>query len=210
MHVAEGILTPPVAAAAWAAAAVGIGVGLRRLDPDVVPRTAVLASAFFVASLIQVPLGPASAHLVLNGLMGVLLGWLVFPALAVALLLQAVFFGFGGLTSLGANVLIMGLPAMLARAVFTVGRSQPEARAVTAIRGGLAGAAGILAGTMVLSGFLAAAGREFLAAVAVIAAAHLPVAGVEAGVAAAVLSFLARVRPELLPGSGSDRGSGGS
>lgn len=206
MHIAEGVLTPGVVAGSWVVAAAGIGVGLRRLDPDAMPRVAVLSSAFFVASLIQVPLGPASAHLVLNGLMGVLLGWLVFPALVVALVLQAVFFGFGGLTSLGANVLIMGVPALLARAVFVAGRRPTEAGAATLVRGGLAGATGIVAGATLLALFLAASGREFAAAIAVIAAAHLPVAGVEALVAAAVLSFLARVRPELLPAGGA-RGS---
>lgn len=206
MHIAEGVLTPGVVAGSWVVAAAGIGVGLRRLDPDAMPRVAVLSSAFFVASLIQVPLGPASAHLVLNGLMGVLLGWLVFPALVVALVLQAVFFGFGGLTSLGANVLIMGVPALLARAVFVAGRRPTEAGTATLVRGGLAGATGIVAGAALLALFLAAIGREFAAAIAVIAAAHLPVAGVEALVAAAVLSFLARVRPELLPAGGA-RGS---
>jgi len=210
VHVAEGILTPGVAAGGWVLAAAGIGAGLRRLDPDAIPKVGVLSSTFFVASLIQVPLGPASAHLVLNGLMGVLLGWQVFPALAVALILQAVFFGFGGLTSLGANVLIMGVPALLARLVFAAGRPPVEARSATLVRGGLAGATGIVGGAALLSLFLAASGREFAAAVAVIAAAHLPVAGVEALVAGAVLSFLARVRPELLPPANlGDRSSQG-
>ena len=205
MHIGEGILTPPVAAATWVAGAACIGVGLRRLDPDVIPRVAVLSSAFFVASLIQVPLGPASAHLVLNGLMGVLLGWTVFPALAVALVLQAVFFGFGGFTSLGANVLIMGSGALAARAVFRAGRRDRVA-AGALVRGGMAGAVGILVGAATLAALLAAGGREFAGAVAVIAAAHLPVAAAEAMVTAAVLSFLARVRPELLPGCAGGQG----
>lgn len=199
MHIGEGILSPSVAAATWVAGAAAIGAGLRRLEPDVVPRVAVLSSAFFVASLIQVPLGPASAHLVLNGLMGVLLGWTVFPALAVALVLQAVFFGFGGFTSLGANVLIMGSGALAARVVFQVGRRDREVVGVL-VRGGMAGAVGILAGAATLAGLLAAGGREFAGAVAVIVVAHLPVAAAEAMVTAAVLSYLARVRPELLPG----------
>ena len=46
--------------------------------------------AIFVASLVHVPVGPSSMHLVLNGLLGLLLGWAAFPAILVGLLLQAV------------------------------------------------------------------------------------------------------------------------
>lgn len=208
MHVGEGILTAPVLAVSWAGATVAIGVGVKRMKAEALPRVAVLAAAFFVASLIQVPLGPASAHLVLNGVMGVVLGWCVFPALASALLLQAVFFGFGGLTSLAANVMIMGTAAAAARAVFVVGRSRRETPTSTAVRGALAGANGIVVGTALLAAALAASGREFTGAAAVLVAAHLPVAAIEAAVAAAVLSFLARVRPELLP-AGRPARSGG-
>jgi cobalt/nickel transport system permease protein len=39
-----------------------------------------------VASLIHVPIGPSNAHLILNGLVGLLLGWGAFPAILVALI----------------------------------------------------------------------------------------------------------------------------
>ncbi len=208
MHVGEGILAPEVVAVSWAGAAVAIGVGVKRMKPEAMPRVAVLAAAFFVVSLIRVPVGPAAAHLVLNGVMGVMLGWCVFPALAAALLLQAVFFGYGGLTSLGANVLIMGVAAAAARGVFVIGRSCGEPLAATAGRGGLAGASGIVVGMALLAGALAASGREFSGAVAVLVAAHLPVAAIEAAVAAAALSFLARVAPELLPAGRRPRHGG--
>ncbi len=204
MHVGEGVLAPQVVAVSWVVATAAIAAGVRKMNAEAMPRVAVLAAAFFVVSLIRVPLGPAAAHLVLNGVMGVLLGWCVFPALAAALLLQAVFFGFGGVTSLAANVLIMGVAAAAARGLFVVGRSPHESPTTTAVRGALAGAAGIVVGAALLAGALAASGREFFAAVAVLAAAHLPLAGVEAAVAAAVLSFLARVAPELLPGGARD------
>jgi cobalt/nickel transport system permease protein len=75
-----------------------------------VPKVAILSSVFFVASLIHVPLGPSSVHLILNGIMGVLLGWTAFPAILVALALQGVLFQFGGITTLGVNTLNMALP----------------------------------------------------------------------------------------------------
>src|SRR4030042_6506194 len=79
---------------------------------------AVLSSAFFVASLIRVPIGPSSVHLVLNGLVGVLLGWMAFPSILVALALQALLFQFGGFTSLGVNTFNMAAPAVMAYYLF--------------------------------------------------------------------------------------------
>ena len=56
----------------------------------------------------------SSAHLILNGLLGVVLGWAAFPVIFVALLLQAVLFQFGGFTVLGVNTATMGLGALAA------------------------------------------------------------------------------------------------
>ena len=62
MHIGEGILTATPAGqgallAGTVAAAAGTMIGLRRLDEDQIPKAAVLGSAFFVASAIQVPMG---------------------------------------------------------------------------------------------------------------------------------------------------------
>ncbi|MCA1941181.1 MAG: energy-coupling factor ABC transporter permease, partial [Caenispirillum bisanense] len=118
VHMVEGIASLPVVAGCTVLAAAGVGYGLTRLTPEDMPRTAVLAAAFFVASLLHVPIGPSSAHLLANGLMGLLLGWACLPAMAVALLLQAVFFGFGGVTTLGLNLVMIGAPALAAHVLF--------------------------------------------------------------------------------------------
>jgi len=92
MHISEGICSPPVLAAGAGLAVLGAALGLKGLKTESIPKVGVLSSAFFVASLIHVPIGPVSVHLVLNGLMGLLLGWASFPANLVALLLQGVLF----------------------------------------------------------------------------------------------------------------------
>ena len=97
MHISEGVLSGPVLAGGWALATVGTTLGLKRLDYDRLMTVAILSAAFFVASLIHVPIGPVSAHLILNGLLGAILGLAAFPAICVALLLQAVLFQYGGL-----------------------------------------------------------------------------------------------------------------
>mgnify|MGYP000653403121 CR=1 FL=1 len=53
----------------------GTAAGLRKLDYDRMPQVAVLSAGFFVASLVHVPIGPTNVHLVLNGLVGLFLGW---------------------------------------------------------------------------------------------------------------------------------------
>ncbi len=167
------------------------------MDVERLPVTAVLTAVFFVASLVHVPVGPASAHLVLNGLMGILLGWVCFPAVLVAALLQAVLFQFGGLTTLGVNTLTMALPPVICGCVFGgLLRGGGNKRKVAAFCcGGL---------SVLLSGVLAATAlglsdEGFLRAAQILALAHLPVAIVEGIITVFVISFLARVRPEMLP-----------
>ncbi|WP_020590850.1 cobalt transporter CbiM [Kiloniella laminariae] len=113
MHIVDGALSNPVLIGGGLLAASGVAYSLKKLEPEDLPRVGVLSAVFFVASLIHVPLGFSSVHLILNGLLGIILGWAAFPALAVALLLQAVFFGFGGLTVLGVNAVNIAFPAVL-------------------------------------------------------------------------------------------------
>lgn len=113
MHIAEGVLTTQVLAGGGSIAAIGTAIGLRKLDYERIPRVAILSSAFFVASLVHVPVGPSSTHLILNGLIGLILGWAAFPAILVGLILQVILFQFGGFTTLGVNTVNMALPAVI-------------------------------------------------------------------------------------------------
>jgi len=197
MHISEGVLSGTTAGITIALAALAVGAGVRRMEAEHVPRVAVMSSVFFMASLIRVPIGPAHAHLILNGLMGVLLGWAVFPALLAALVLQAVFFGYGGFTTLGANVLVMGVPALACW--YGVGRriGPQTSRARTAAAGACVGTAGIVLGCGCLAAVLLLTGKEFIGIVTALLVAHLPVAVIEAAVTAAALTFIRQVRPEL-------------
>jgi hypothetical protein len=68
MHIAEGVLSPPVLIAGAVLSSGGIAIGLSRIKGEDIPKVAMLSSAFFVASLIHIPFGPTSAHLVLMDL----------------------------------------------------------------------------------------------------------------------------------------------
>lgn len=198
MHVSDGILSAPVLVAGAAAAAAGLAVGLRKLDYRQVPRVAVLTSAFFVASLIHVPVGPTSAHLVLNGLVGLILGWVAFPAILIGLALQAVLFGHGGLTALGVNTFVMAAPAVVCGMLFgRCGRAKHDATAFACGFGAAAVATAMSAGIVGLV-LTATGGEDFDNVVKAVWIAHIPVAVIEGGITGVAVAFLRKVRPELL------------
>ena len=57
MHISEGVLSTPVLLSGAALTVVGTAIGLKKMDYDRIPQVAVLSAAFFVASLIHVPIG---------------------------------------------------------------------------------------------------------------------------------------------------------
>ena len=135
--------------------------------------------------------------LILNGLVGLLLGWAAFPAILVALLLQAVFFQFGGLTSLGVNTLIMALPAV---AVSPLRRMIQPGRRRTLAVGFACGSLSVLGAGLLAALALAFTGQGFVAVAYLLLAAHLPVMIIEGIVTAFCLAFLIKVQPDLIPG----------
>jgi ABC-type Co2+ transport system permease subunit len=102
----------------FALAALLLWFATYRLRDEEIPRIALLTAAFFIASSIHVRVGPTTIHLLLNGLVGVLLGTRAPLALVVALALQAVLLGHGGYQALGINTCIVTLPALLCGALF--------------------------------------------------------------------------------------------
>jgi cobalt/nickel transport system permease protein len=168
------------------------------LKCDEIPRVAVLSSAFFVASLIHVPVGPASAHLLATGLCGMILGWAAFPALLVGLLLQAILFSYGGLTTLGVNTVTMALPAVLCSLLLGPLLRKSVSRRRIFFVGFFAGVLGVAFAAVVAGLWLLTAGEAYLGVIGVILAAHLPIMVVEGLVTGSVLSFVVSVRPALL------------
>ncbi|NRP14329.1 cobalt transporter CbiM (plasmid) [Aliiroseovarius crassostreae] len=196
MHIVDGALSNPVVIGGAVLAIGGLAMGLKDLTLERIPAAGVLSASFFVASLIHVPIGPSSVHLILNGLAGLVLGWAAFPALFVGLLLQAVFFGFGGLTVLGVNAVNIALPAVLVGLAFRplVARGSPRQGAIW---GGIGGGMAIAATTIAVAISLALTGDEFLPAAKLVFFAHIPVMVIEALLSGAAIFLARRVKPEL-------------
>ncbi|MCV6588526.1 MAG: cobalt transporter CbiM [Marinobacterium sp.] len=197
MHIVDGALTAPVLAGGAALALGGVALGLKKLDYDQLPMVAVLSAAFFVASYIHLPVGFSSVHLILNGLIGIALGWAAFPALLVALILQAVFFGFGGFLVLGVNTLNIALPAVLAGLLFSPLIQSASTPRQAALWGGLGGALAVALTTVMVATSLALSGEAFLLAAKATLIAHIPVIIVEGFVTAAAVMLISRVRPDF-------------
>ncbi|MFL5242803.1 MAG: CbiM family transporter [Gemmataceae bacterium] len=125
IHLPDNVIAGSWCLGGFALAALLMWYGAWRIRDEEIPRVAILASAFFVASQIHVRLPVTSAHLLLNGLLGVILGRRALLAIPVGLFMQMALFSHGGWTTLGLNACIMGLPALLACLVFEGIRRTP-------------------------------------------------------------------------------------
>ena len=213
MHISEGILPGQLCIGGYGFTSLITWYSLRQINrlpnPQAsIPKASLLTAAFFVASSIHIPIPPASVHLVLNGLLGTVLGYYAFPAILIGLFFQGIMFGHGGLTTLGINALIMGIPAILAYQIFqlryVLGKGIRENLSMR-IFGFIAGAAAIGVSSLIFfsliitnlpSGFDNSLEQTAIYGLMI---AHIPLMGIEGILTAMVVSFLHRVMPELLP-----------
>lgn len=213
MHISDGILPAQLCIGGYGLTSLITWYSLRQINrlpnPQAsIPKASLLTAAFFVASSIHIPIPPASVHLVLNGLLGTVLGYYAFPAILIGLFFQAIMFGHGGLTTLGVNALIMGVPALLAYQIFQLrhilGNGIKENLSIS-IFGFIAGATAIGVSTLIFftliitnipSGFDESLERQ---AMYMLIVSHIPLMGIEGILTAMVVGFLRRVMPELLP-----------
>ncbi len=211
MHIPDGILPTAVNVAGYATAGAATWYSLRKINQqenpqESIPKAALLTAAFFVASWIHIPVPPTSVHLILNGMLGVVLGYYAFPAILIGLFFQAVMFQHGGLTTLGVNATMMGIPALLAYFLFQsryiLGLG--ESRFWTGVFGFFGGAFGL--GLAALIGFtiliLTIPGTidpvAERAGITALFIAHIPLMVIEGVFTALLVVFLMRVKPEML------------
>ncbi|MBV8542876.1 MAG: energy-coupling factor ABC transporter permease [Pseudonocardiales bacterium] len=153
MHIPDGFVSPAVAVTGAAVAVAGLGVCLRRAGLDLSERQlplAGLAAAFFLvlgAPIIPVAVG-TEGHLLGGTLAVALLGpWLGPVVVTVVTVVQALFLGDGGLSTLGVNVVNLALvPAVVGYPVLLgLRRLLPRCSTGTAVAAGVAAAVSVLA-----------------------------------------------------------------
>jgi len=127
-----------------------------------------------------------------------LLGWAAFPVILVALVLQAMLFQFGGITALGANTIIMALPAVICYLAFSpfLHRNSTLALLASFACGFLA----VFLSAIILGLALLFTEENFLEVSAIVIAAHIPVMIIEGIITAICVSFIKKVQPAMLHG----------
>lgn len=202
-HIPDGVLSAPVLISGAVLSAGLISVAVKKLDSEKIPYAAVLAAAFFVSSLVSVPVGPTSVHLILNALMGILLGWTAIPAILVALLMQTLFFGHGGLLTLGVNTFNIAVPALIVGSVFRLVIDRNRSGNMFVL-GCVAGGVSVSMTAAFIYFNLLLTGTEYQLSGKVILVSYLPLIIVEAIISGIILSFIVKVSPQLLQ-SGSKK-----
>jgi cobalt/nickel transport system permease protein len=197
-HIPDGLLSLPVLVGGGMLAAAGIATGLRQLDDRTIPRIAILSATFFAASLIAVPVGPSSVHLLLSTLMGLMLGPGIFPAVFVALILQAAMFGFGGLTTLGVNTVNIALPGYLMALLIGPLLRRQAHPTIAGVWAGIGAAFAVFGTGGLVSIALWLSSSDYVPAAKILLVTYFPLAIGEALICAAIVAFLVKTAPDLL------------
>ncbi len=151
MHIPDGYLSPSTCAGLYLAATPFWYVAMKRvrakLATQAIPLVAVFSAFSFVLMMFNLPLpGGTTGHAVGMGVSSIVLGpWMSTLAISMALLVQAVFFGDGGISAYGANCFNMAIAGSFAAyAVYRVGTLRAGVSSSRRVLvAGLAGYAGI-------------------------------------------------------------------
>ena len=215
MHLAEGVL-PLGQAIAWSTlAAPTVYWSLRREQRtrrDAPSSSVIMAGAtslLFAGTLLPlpVPVVGATSHICLTPVLGLVVGVrrIVWPTFFV-LLLQAVFFAHGGLTTLGVNILTLGLlgPLTTAGLWALLRRLGVDGALGLALACGVGGLSVYVADAVVLAAALSDVtlpATTFAAVLLGFAPVQIPLAVLEAVASVGIVRLLATRRPDLLPSS---------
>jgi cobalt/nickel transport system permease protein len=209
VHIPDGFVSPPVAAAGAVLAAAGLALCVHRAGREVTERQlplAGLAAAFFLvleAPIIPVAVG-TSGHLLGGTLAVALLGpWLGPVVITVVTVVQTLFTGAGGLSALGVNLVNLALvPAALGYPVLLgLRRALPRGPTGTAVAAGVAAVVSVLAAAVLFTGEYAlggAAGVPLRTVAASTVGVYALVAVFEGLVTALVVRALLGLRADLV------------
>jgi len=113
MHIADGVLGFETTIVVSVISLIAMIKAVKELKNENISIVGVASAMFFIASFIHIPFGVTQIHLILLGVIGILISWSSFVAIFAALVLQALLLGYGGVVSIGVNLFIMAMPAVL-------------------------------------------------------------------------------------------------
>jgi cobalt/nickel transport system permease protein len=227
MHIPDGYLSPSTCAVLYAAAAPFWYVALQRVKnlvhTSLVPLLSVFSAFSFIVMMFNLPLpGGTTGHAVGMGIASIVVGpWASMLAVSIALAIQALFFGDGGITAIGANCFNMAIVGSLtAYATYRLISWRAGLRSVRrVIAGAVAGYAGINLSALCAAAefgiqpalFHTASGVPLYCpyplsvSIPAMMIGHLTFAGLaELFITGGVVAYLQRADPELLKFTASD------
>lgn len=197
MHLADGVLNVPTVVATYAGTTALVGYGLHKIKEEEIPKISLMTGTFFAVSLISIPVGPSSIHPLIAGLMGVMLGRRAPVAIFIGLLFQALLFQHGGLTTLGANTLMLAIPALLSNYLYHKMQSTNAMK-----KGMIVGASATIMTVVLLVAVLITSQPLFAQGVAsvvnLIIIGHIPLVVIEAFVTGSALQLIMKSRPNWI------------
>ncbi|MCG3704945.1 cobalt transporter CbiM [Aliarcobacter butzleri] len=195
MHISDGIISIEVATVSAVATLAFCVYSFKNLTNEKIALVASMSALFFVTSFIHIPFGVTQIHLMLIGFIGIFLGSLAFISIAIALILQALLLGFGGLSSLGANILVMALPAYL---VYLIFKLEILKKLNEKVKFFLVGFLGVFISSLLLFTVLVFSKDEYLAVAYSIIAVNIPTMILEGIVTMFLLLYIKKSMPKLL------------
>ncbi|MGF7184374.1 cobalt/nickel transport system permease protein [Desulfitispora alkaliphila] len=197
MHLSDGVLSTPVVGVSVVVAGAVAYWGSKNIKSEEVPKISLITGAFFVLSLVSIPVGPTTIHPLLAGFMGIVLGRRVAVAVLGGLLLQAFIFQHGGITTLGANMLLVVIPSLAARELFYILKNIPIFWR-GAIAGGVAVVGCFVLLVLILLGSSYIYGDGMFSVINILAVGYLPLAIVEGIMTGFAIKMVSVARPQLL------------
>ncbi|RXJ95642.1 cobalamin biosynthesis protein [Malaciobacter molluscorum] len=195
MHISDGVLSVQVATTLGVVSIGMCAYSLKKIKNEDISLCAAMSALFFIASFIHIPLGPTQIHLILVGIIGAFLGSMSFLPISIALILQATLLGYGGLTSLGANIIVMALPAYLTYIILKLGILK---RFSQKIKFFMIGFLGVFFATILLALVLLFAKSEYAIASYAVIAANIPAMILEGIITLFLLMYIKKSMPSLL------------
>lgn len=217
LHIPDGFLSAPVAAAGWLLAIAAIWWALRQtasqLGERQVPLLGIMAAFIFAAQAINFPVaGGTSGHLLGGALAAIVLGpWAAVLVMTAVIALQGLLFQDGGLLVMGWNIVNMGiLTAFTGYLTYSaVRRLFGQGAAGLAVGAALGAWLSVMAGAAATAVQLALSGTSPLGiALPAMAAVHALIGIGEALITVGALLLMRATRPDLLAGGANAPGRG--
>lgn len=197
MHISDGILTLEVTVVATIVAFGFFIYSFRSLSADKIALASAFSAFFFIASFIHIPFGFTQIHLMLIGFIGVILGSVSIFSISLALILQALLLGYGGVSSIGANILIIAVPAYI---VFLLFKIDILKRLNEKVKFFMIGFSGVFISAIMMFILLVLSKQEYKNAAYSIVFVNIPTMFLEALVTLFLFLYIKKLMPNLFKG----------